>query len=115
MFENKDFDLDSYPEESRYEGGMSPDRQCRRAQAVFDKWLRKHEVVYFTRRDDVIAVSTKKYDTDKHQAYLVDIKPIKECEHSKVYIVPQTGLYEPDFKCVDCDRVVKSTGWKDDG
>lgn len=88
---------------------LTPKRIAIRAQGVFEQWLEKQPVVYFSEQFPHILNRNKPplehYDT--HTARLVDIQEIKkECEHKRI------AHWNFDFKtevtCLDCNKKLKA-------
>lgn len=50
------------------------------------------------------------FHRDTHSAILLDIQPLKQCEHKEaVYVEDQDKTW---FKCRDCGKPVKAKGWE---
>lgn len=60
----------------------------------------------------------RKEIADDHQAFVINIQPIKECEHKKVERIgyeycPITGKTQFDiYECQDCNKQLEPTGWR---
>lgn len=55
-------------------------------------------------------MNTYKQRSDTHSAILIDIQPLKECEHKEAVYVENKNR-ESWFECEDCGKPVKAKGW----
>ena len=83
------------------------------AQQVYDDWLKEQKVVYTGNPEiEVNCWYNKNMGTTTHQAYLVDVHPIKKCEHSGTpEHVYDTSNADDYYQCSNCNVKVQPTGW----
>jgi len=104
-FEPKEFE-GSFPEH------LHP-RECAHiAQEKYDKWLSEQKKVYSGKHLAMWGIRCS--ETSATQAFLVDIKPIKECEHEVETLETFGEPHDPVYgsKCIHCRQKVQPTRWE---
>lgn len=85
------------------------------AQKAFDKWLSEQPVVYTCRPEHPQSLWNKIEDGMTHQARLVNIEPIKKCEHYPLVggIFDRACVDAIKFICSSCGKQVKPKTWEE--
>lgn len=96
-------------------GALTPFGMAHRSQEILDKFIEENGVKVYgniSSNSFYKDVWSNHFDEkeDTHSAILLDIQPLKQCEHKEaVYVEDQD---KTRFKCRDCGKPVKAKGWE---
>lgn len=101
-FKPSDFELKSFL------GKSIQEQFCDQANAKLEREAVKL-YIYKDKETKQYVGSETKISTDTHTAYLINIQPIKECEHKPM---PNTIADLNNIKCSRCGIDLEPTGWR---
>lgn len=100
------------PEDFSYTENEISNRISDLAQQVLNKFIEENGVKVYgiELSGEHKTMKTYKQRSDTHSAILLNIQPLKQCEHKEaVYVEDQDKTW---FKCRDCGKPVKAKGWE---
>lgn len=94
-----------------WEPSYRPEDIVKALNKVVNQFIEENGVKVYARGNNYNAYAWTNHQLteDTHSAILIDIQPLKQCEHKEAIFDNLNGTW---FKCRNCGKPVKAKGWE---